>query len=100
MQDSRLFLFVLKRTPKLPFQILGQTVGLNLYCPEFGVAHFDEAFMLFKAGSFPLETVYTSDDKATSQNMLKMWTNFAKTGNPTPDLELGILWEKYSFHLH
>ena len=66
-----------------------------MYCPEFGVAHADELFMLFKANSIPLETVYTDVDKATSQNMLKMWTNFAKTGNPTPDLELGLLWEKY-----
>jgi carboxylesterase type B len=66
-----------------------------LYCPEFGVAHADDLFMLFKAHGFPLETVYTDEDKATSQNMLKLWTNFAKTGNPTPDLELGIVWEKY-----
>jgi hypothetical protein len=51
--------------------------------------------MMFKARGLPLETVYTDEDKATSQNMLKLWTNFAKTGNPTPDLELGILWERY-----
>jgi carboxylesterase type B len=66
-----------------------------LYPPEYGVAHADELFMLFKARVFPLETVYTDEDKATSQNMLKLWTNFAKTGNPTPDLELGVAWDKY-----
>jgi len=65
-----------------------------LYPPEFGVAHVDELYMIFKPNGLPLETVFTAEDKITSQNMLKLWTNFAKTGNPTPDLELGILWEK------
>jgi len=51
--------------------------------------------MLFKANSLPLETVYSAEDISTSENMLRMWTDFAKTGNPTPDLEAGsVLWEK------
>ena len=52
-------------------------------------------FMMFKAHGLPLETVFTEEDKATSKNVLKLWTDFAKTGNPTPDPELsGVLWEK------
>jgi carboxylesterase type B len=66
-----------------------------LYTPEYGVCHGDELFMLFKANSLPLKTVYTAEDISTSENMLRMWTDFAKTGNPTPDLEAGsVLWEK------
>ncbi len=77
------------------FQGWGQTVGLNLYPPQYGVAHADEMFMLFKARGLPLETVYTDEDKVTSKNMLKLWTNFAKTGNPTPDPEESeVVWEK------
>ena len=76
-------------------QIYGQTIGLNLYTPQHGVAHSDEMFMMFKAHGLPLETVFTEEDKATSKNVLKLWTDFAKTGNPTPDPELsGVLWEK------
>ena len=77
------------------FQAWGQTVGLNLYSPHYGVAHADEMFMLFKARGLPLETVYTDEDKVTSKTMLKLWTNFAKTGNPTPDSEESeVVWEK------
>jgi hypothetical protein len=50
--------------------------------------------MLFKANQLPLETVYTEEDKLTSKNMLKLWTDFAKTGNPTPNPEADVLWEK------
>ena len=67
------------------FQYLGQFVGLNFFPTELGVGHADELFMLFKSGLIPLEAVFTAEDKATSKNMLKLWTDFAKTGNPTPD---------------
>ena len=54
--------------------------------------------MLFKARGLPLETVYTDEDKVISKNMLKLWTNFAKTGNPTPNPEESeVVWEKYVF---
>ena len=66
-----------------------------MYPPEHGVAHMDELFMMFKAHGLPLETVFTEEDKVTSKNILTLWTNFAKTGNPTPDPgAIGVLWEK------
>lgn len=52
-----------------------------------GVAHADELFMMFKTHKIPVDGVFTDDDKATSNNILKLWTDFAKTGNPTPDPE-------------
>ena len=66
-------------------QYLGQFVGLNFFPAEIGVTHADEIFMLFKCHIIPMEGVFTAEDKATSNIMLKIWTDFAKTGNPTPD---------------
>ena len=67
------------------FQYLGQFVGLNFFPAELGVSHADELLLIFKLGILPMEPVFTAEDKATSKNMLKLWTDFAKTGNPTPD---------------
>ena len=67
-----------------PFQYLGQKIGFNLFTAEHGVSHVDELFMMFKPHKIPIEGVYSDEDKATSENMLKLWTDFAKTGNPTP----------------
>ncbi|XP_050720761.1 acetylcholinesterase-like isoform X6 [Eriocheir sinensis] len=40
-------------------------------------------------GGLPLER---TDDKFLSEVMLRLWTTFAATGNPTPDLSLGFRW--------
>ncbi|XP_021912901.1 esterase E4-like isoform X2 [Zootermopsis nevadensis] len=60
-----------------------------------GVCHGAEVAYLFKA-------FYVNDDKLdpntdymkTVARMVKMWTNFAKTGNPTPKIDplLGVTW--------
>ena len=76
------------------FQYFGQWVGLNLFCPDHGVGHGDELFMLFKTQKIPIESVYTDTDKATSKKILKLWTDFAKTGNPTPNPK-STQWTKY-----
>jgi carboxylesterase type B len=66
-----------------------------LYPPEHGVAHTDDLFIMFKAHKLPLETVFTEEDKATSKNVLTIWTDFATTGNPTLDPDaLGVRWKK------
>jgi carboxylesterase type B len=67
------------------FQYAGQMLGLNLFPAQHGVSHFDEILLMFKPHVIPLESVYTDSDKAASSNVLKLWTDFAKTGNPTPD---------------
>jgi carboxylesterase type B len=72
---------------------VGQYVGLNLFPPTEGVCHFDEMFLLFKQHLIPVDGVFTDDDKSTSRNLLKIWTDFAKTGNPTPDPN-GIHWRR------
>jgi hypothetical protein len=51
--------------------------------------------MIFKQNQLPFETVVTEDDKRTSKKLLKLWTDFAKTGNPTPDSKTtGLKWER------
>jgi carboxylesterase type B len=62
-------------------------IGLNLFSAQYGVSHADELFIMFKSHKIPIDGVYTESDKATSKNVLKLWTDFAKTGNPTPDPE-------------
>ena len=79
-------------------QKAGQLIGQDWYRPDNGVSHGDELFLLFKSKVIPMETIYGEGDKKTSHNLLKMWTDFAKTGDPTPNLETlhsGVKWERY-----
>jgi hypothetical protein len=63
------------------------------------VCHFDEIFLQFKQHLIPVDGVYTQDDKLTSQNLLRLWTDFAKTGNPTPDPS-ATQWLRFVLKLH
>lgn len=57
---------------------------------NLGVCQFDEMFLLWKSkkaeipgvGDFSIQTL---EDEVVSEKLLQMWTDFAKTGNPTPD---------------
>ena len=69
-------------------------MGLNLITPQHGVSHFDEIFLMFKAQKLPVEGVFTDLDKATSKNLLTLWTDFAKSGDPTPE-KSSVQWTKY-----
>ena len=43
----------------------------------------------------PLDTRYSEGDKLAGDNLIKLWTNFAKFHNPTPTKEeLGVTWER------
>ncbi|XP_013196718.2 juvenile hormone esterase-like [Amyelois transitella] len=57
-----------------------------------GVAHADDLFYLFH--NKQNDDAYKTQDKLKNIifNLTKMWTDFAKTGNPTPDGSLGITW--------
>ncbi|XP_052863631.1 juvenile hormone esterase-like [Anopheles cruzii] len=74
---------------------------LNLFKQQLGVSipgavHADEVFYLFDAKSLvsgPLAA--TSHARTVRQRMLRLWTNFAKYGNPTPVVDAvlqDILW--------
>ncbi|XP_060525641.1 juvenile hormone esterase-like [Cylas formicarius] len=70
------------------------TKSLNNYKVEGAgkVAHFDELAYLFKMEPYPL---VTDADQLTRKRFTKLWANFAKTLNPTPEaseLLQNIVW--------
>ncbi|XP_047488696.1 uncharacterized protein LOC125039021 [Penaeus chinensis] len=62
--------------------------GRRLY-----VGHLDDLPFLFEGVAPPLSR---PQDLFVSRLLLALWTNFAKTGNPTPDLSLGFRWAPMS----
>ncbi|XP_042225142.1 venom carboxylesterase-6-like [Homarus americanus] len=55
------------------------------------VSHADDLQYLFD-GAASLPPLQRPQDLELRQLMLTMWTNFAATGNPTPDKTLGVRW--------
>jgi len=56
------------------------------------VCHGDEIFLMWNFQALPLVKRWSSDDMRVSELLMVMWTNFAKTGDPTPDGQLGFKW--------
>ncbi|CAH1163424.1 unnamed protein product [Phaedon cochleariae] len=54
-----------------------------------GVAHADDLFYLFSTFFSPNITIGSEEDKSI-QKFVKIWTNFARTGNPTPALDTSL----------
>ena len=87
--------------PKLVARMAGRYLGLDLFKQSLGVAHGDELMVMWKSKMLPIDTRYTDNDKMAGNNLLKLWTNFAKFGNPTPNKEeLGVVWKRYSYPSH
>nr|ALT10384.1 juvenile hormone esterase-like protein 2 [Portunus trituberculatus] len=89
-----------RRTFRYEFQHRGEASLSDCYGTEKGkhwVGHADELFYLFTGGPmfepFLKEGLTRPDDLHVRDMMLKMWTNFATSGNPTPDASLGFTWE-------
>lgn len=61
-----------------------------------GATHADDLFYLFS--SQMTEDIVNEDANARKkiEQITKMWTNFAKTGNPTPDKSMGIEWKPFT----
>lgn len=55
---------------------------------DYGVCHADELQYLFPLGAdlFP-DKPPTADDLNIASILTKLWTNFARTGNPTPSTD-------------
>ncbi|XP_050727496.1 esterase E4-like [Eriocheir sinensis] len=90
------------KTFRYELQHYGQYSFSNLQCPSCDrewVNHGDDLFYLFTPGpllglpSEPPQSLQRPDDLAVSDIMTTLWTNFATTGNPTPDDSLGFKWE-------
>ncbi|XP_042856635.1 juvenile hormone esterase-like [Penaeus japonicus] len=66
------------------------------------ISHCDDLFYLFRGGPFlqqgreQLQDLSREDDLVLREIILRTWTNFAATGNPTPDDSLGFVWEAAS----
>ncbi|XP_042888719.1 venom carboxylesterase-6-like [Penaeus japonicus] len=61
------------------------------------VSHGDDLQYLFEAFTENL-TLSRSDDLLVARIVVDLWTNFAATGHPTPDLALGFRWEPTTQH--
>ncbi|CAG4936504.1 unnamed protein product [Colias eurytheme] len=61
-----------------------------------GASHADDLFYLFYNSLN--KNILDSDTKLRkyTYDITKMWTDFAKTGNPTPDGSLGVNWLPYT----
>ncbi|XP_050342595.1 esterase E4-like [Nymphalis io] len=61
-----------------------------------GASHADELFYMFY--NYLNEKPYKTQKKLRDIvfKVTKLWTNFAKTGRPTPDNDLGVTWEPYT----
>ncbi|XP_045105455.1 juvenile hormone esterase-like isoform X2 [Portunus trituberculatus] len=59
------------------------------------VSHSDEMFYMFP-GAPDWKPLTHPADLAMREVFIKLWTNFAATGNPTPDSSLGFTWEAIS----
>ncbi|XP_023937830.2 acetylcholinesterase [Bicyclus anynana] len=61
-----------------------------------GVSHADELWYLFY--NYLNENSYAEQSRLRDIvfRVTKLWTNFAKTGRPTPDNSLGAIWQPYT----
>ncbi|XP_076647374.1 esterase FE4 isoform X2 [Halictus rubicundus] len=64
-----------------------------------GASHVDEMAYLFYLGPLKLEDpeppALGTKDRATLERLTRMWSNFGKTGNPTPCIDeyVKVVWE-------
>lgn len=62
----------------------------NITVGKKWVSHTDDLQYLFSSPLLPPLTRPT--DLFMQEIMVSLWTNFARTGNPTPDMSLGFKW--------
>ncbi|CAG9560138.1 unnamed protein product [Danaus chrysippus] len=70
-----------------------QMLGLTEYK---GACHFDDIFYMFSNGMNREKYEKSPILQEYIHNITKIWTDFAKTGNPTPDNSLGVTWSPYT----
>ncbi|KAK7873003.1 hypothetical protein R5R35_000303 [Gryllus longicercus] len=99
----------LAKTPKAPvylyyFMVDDQLNFLKLAWKlnEHGACHADENGYLFYTNRWDPDLPPNSTAVLARRRMLRLWANFARTGNPTPndDSLLGAHWKPYTEHEH
>lgn len=89
--------FLYKFACKTERNIMSHVMGLTEVLGNTPVtAHADDLFYLFNARVMPIKVDVKSDTFKIIERVVKLWTNFAKSGNPTPDNSLGVEWKQYS----
>ncbi|XP_058830425.1 esterase B1-like [Topomyia yanbarensis] len=75
--------------------LLNKGKAVTSFTSMKGAAHIDEVYYLFSSPILKTEVPKTNKAYAMRQKMVRMWTNFAKYGDPTPDGEdsLPFRWE-------
>ncbi|XP_026318750.1 esterase B1-like [Hyposmocoma kahamanoa] len=78
----------------------------NLFSKIFGVdkvygdriftCHADDLAYLFEINYMKQEFEKDSKEFKMIEQVIKLWTNFAKFGNPTPNSDLGVQWPEYT----
>ncbi|XP_026477127.1 carboxylesterase 4A-like [Ctenocephalides felis] len=68
-----------------------------LFIKYKGACHTDELFYLFKVAGLPLPLLPINPAAITLRRMVRMWTNFSKSGKPTPYRETllnNVIWPR------
>ncbi|KAB0797797.1 hypothetical protein PPYR_08790 [Photinus pyralis] len=64
---------------------------------SYGVCHSDDLLYLFGNKELFPDSLRNQQGSKVAELMAKLWTNFAKFGNPTPDSQPDLVkWESYS----
>ncbi|XP_020631113.1 neuroligin-4, Y-linked-like [Orbicella faveolata] len=90
--------FVKKQAPTYFYQLERAPKVFPGYptIPWAGIYHGADVFYLF-SGPFLVAKNLTSDtDKKLSKDIMTLWTNFAKTGNPNNPTLVGTIWPHYT----
>ena len=76
------------------YEYLFSHLGALSFGDGYGVGHFDEVHYLFnpQASEFP---ALKEQDFTVRDLMVGLWTNFAKTGNPTSSNDFGFEWTPF-----
>ncbi|KAJ8723145.1 hypothetical protein PYW08_003057 [Mythimna loreyi] len=85
--------FSCKSERNLASQLMGLddvTEGKEVSC------HIDDLFYIFDSRAAEDKVDMKSKTFKMIDNMTKLWTNFAKYGDPTPDDELSVRWNPYT----
>nr|AGT95755.1 carboxylesterase A4 [Locusta migratoria] len=61
-----------------------------------GACHGDELMYLFTSAKRQIEIEAESMEAKTINQITRLWTNFAKTGNPTPDEVADVAWPAFT----
>ncbi|XP_053686982.1 esterase B1-like [Sabethes cyaneus] len=65
--------------------LLNKGKAVTSFTSMKGAGHIDEVYYLFSSPILKTEVPKTNKAYAMRQKMVRMWTNFAKFSNPTPD---------------